>query len=373
MQLRSPVPASLFASYAEGITTPRRTTEGLKQMAELLGCELASLALWDSGLAWGTSHQACRQQGGWQLKLDDKILPTPATRQRVANMEKGKWQILEKFRQVEQQGAGSEQAAEAVLCMRLPGAKGAEAFLSLQKKDQNWRTASQTLRLADELVKPLSATLQAIVSLRQLSHRAAQMASVFDCIRMPLLLLDHSLRVLMANTAAQALISSKPPTEDASASPSGVAIPGVPADRLAPLVGRACGLAGSVAASVMQVKPTASQPALQIVVLPIVAKGALKSAQPVALVLVHGRPDAQDSAGLLLQHIYGLTPAEERLALMILHGESPGTAATRLQISLSTVRCQLSSVLQKTGAQRQADLVRRLSALLLVNQRPHAG
>lgn len=366
MQLLSPVPASLFACYAEGITTPRRTTEGLQQMAELLGCEQASLVMWDGALAWGCSHHASRQPDGWKLHLDDKALPAWPTRQLVANMVSGTWQIVEKSSRADKQASLRTPVSESLLCMRILSGKGAEAFLSLQKKDHNWHIAGKTLQLADALVKPLAAILDAMTTMRQLSQRTAQLSSVFDCIRMPLLVLDRSMRVLMANTAAQSLMSG---ASDSANAPGSFSVAGVASERLAQLIHRACGVAGNIAASALHVKPTGIQPPLQIVVLPIVSKGA----QPVALVLVHGRADPQESAGLLLQHIYGLTPAEERLALMILQGESPGTAAARLQISLSTVRSQLSSVLQKTGAQRQADLVRRLSALLLVNQRLHKG
>ncbi len=75
----------------------------------------------------------------------------------------------------------------------------------------------------------------------------------------------------------------------------------------------------------------------------------------------------------VLQHVYRLTPAEARLAQMILEGQSPGRAAAALQVSVSTIRTQLSSVLKKTGAQCQSDLVRRLLPLQFLNYISHRG
>ena len=97
---------------------------------------------------------------------------------------------------------------------------------------------------------------------------------------------------------------------------------------------------------------------------PVAANPAIGSNQPTALILVHG-PQGVDSGSHLLQQIFGLTPAEARLTRLILEGRSPGDAAIQLHVSVSTIRTQLSAVLKKTGAQRQSDLVRRLSPLLV--------
>ena len=103
---------------------------------------------------------------------------------------------------------------------------------------------------------------------------------------------------------------------------------------------------------------------------PVAANPAIGSDQPTALILVHG-PQRADSGNHLLQQIFGLTPAEARLARLILEGRSPGDAAIQLHVSVSTIRTQLSAVLKKTGAQRQSDLVRRLSPLLVLDSGHH--
>jgi len=60
----------------------------------------------------------------------------------------------------------------------------------------------------------------------------------------------------------------------------------------------------------------------------------------------------------LLSTTFDLTPAESRIAAMIVSGHSTEDCARELHVKISTVRSQLLSVFAKTGATGQADLVR---------------
>lgn len=70
-------------------------------------------------------------------------------------------------------------------------------------------------------------------------------------------------------------------------------------------------------------------------------------------------------AGLLnhdvLMTLYGLTPAEARLACALARGHELADLSVERQISRETLRTHLKRVLAKTGASRQADLVRLLN------------
>ena len=59
----------------------------------------------------------------------------------------------------------------------------------------------------------------------------------------------------------------------------------------------------------------------------------------------------------LLQCHFGLTPAEARLALHLVAGETLRSAAVKLSISYETARTCLKSIFNKTGTCRQAELV----------------
>ena len=60
------------------------------------------------------------------------------------------------------------------------------------------------------------------------------------------------------------------------------------------------------------------------------------------------------------QEVYGLSPAQTRLACAILEGDDLATASDRLGVSVNTVRTQLQRIFDKTGVRSQAALVRAL-------------
>ena len=59
-----------------------------------------------------------------------------------------------------------------------------------------------------------------------------------------------------------------------------------------------------------------------------------------------------------LRELFGLTPAEARLALAIFEGLSPSEAAISFGVSPNTARVQLGHIFEKTGTNRQSELVR---------------
>ena len=58
--------------------------------------------------------------------------------------------------------------------------------------------------------------------------------------------------------------------------------------------------------------------------------------------------------------VYGLSPAQIRLAELIVAGHSLRDAAARLGVSLATTRTQLERIFDKTGVRSQPALVRAL-------------
>lgn len=61
-----------------------------------------------------------------------------------------------------------------------------------------------------------------------------------------------------------------------------------------------------------------------------------------------------------LEQLFGLSPAEARLATRLANGDDLDGAASGLNIGRNTVRSQLQSIFAKTGVNRQGDLVRLL-------------
>lgn len=60
--------------------------------------------------------------------------------------------------------------------------------------------------------------------------------------------------------------------------------------------------------------------------------------------------------------LYGLTPAESRLAAMLMWGKSLSDVSGELQITRETARTHLRNIFAKTQTNRQSELVRLLVA-----------
>ena len=81
-------------------------------------------------------------------------------------------------------------------------------------------------------------------------------------------------------------------------------------------------------------------------------------ASPCAAVFISD-PDLQDGASRqALGELLALSPAEANLALLLARGHSLAQASDLQNISQHTARAQLKSIFAKTGASRQAELVR---------------
>ena len=87
------------------------------------------------------------------------------------------------------------------------------------------------------------------------------------------------------------------------------------------------------------------------------------SGGPSVLVCVDDPAAKRSVSDLKLTQLFGLTPAEARVARAIQEGARPKEIAEALRLSPNTVRVHLARVFDKTGASRQADLARMLSLI----------
>ena len=58
--------------------------------------------------------------------------------------------------------------------------------------------------------------------------------------------------------------------------------------------------------------------------------------------------------------LYGLTPAECRVALLLSDGRAPQEIAKMVGVTQNTVRSQIKSIFSKTGVRRQGELIQLL-------------
>ncbi|MET0967610.1 MAG: helix-turn-helix transcriptional regulator [Tardiphaga sp.] len=95
-------------------------------------------------------------------------------------------------------------------------------------------------------------------------------------------------------------------------------------------------------------------------VLPLRLSGLDVFAGAVSILFLTPITQQRGPAPELLQALFDLTPAEARVASMLMDGMSIETISATHGVSRNTVRTQLKSIFAKTGVDRQVDLVRLL-------------
>lgn len=199
-------------------------------------------------------------------------------------------------------------------------------------------------RLNQHLTRSLALTRQSSLRL----HNQTIQQSLLDGLDHPVLLLDGGGKILRGNPAAQKLPKQEPHLlriqQGRLTGLGDRCNPGIQQAlaqvRHAPLVHlamtylRASGLTGSASARLM------ASPNIGHVL--IIQPGDCE------------RPGALRAFGTL----YQLTQAEQNVLSALLQDESPDAIASRLQISISTVRTHLQSLRQKTGTRRLSTLMR---------------
>ncbi len=118
---------------------------------------------------------------------------------------------------------------------------------------------------------------------------------------------------------------------------------------------------------------------LHVMVAPLGAEGRLAEAPwlglraPVAMVAFTDPDSERRRLERYLRDAFGLTPAESSLATEIAKGDGRKAAAQRRGVALSTARAQLSSIFEKTGTRRQAELVRLVHDAVTRVHHPEGG
>jgi DNA-binding CsgD family transcriptional regulator len=90
---------------------------------------------------------------------------------------------------------------------------------------------------------------------------------------------------------------------------------------------------------------------------------------PMVMVLVSAPDDHRVSESELAE-LYGLSPAECRLAMAVAFGKRLNDLAGEFGLQITTLRTQLSSILKKCEVERQSDLVRLISNIPVVRLTP---
>lgn len=134
------------------------------------------------------------------------------------------------------------------------------------------------------------------------------------------------------------------------------------------LLARSCRFSGGGASPTVQamlLAGTSTDPALEILVTPLRRDEPHDAGSAEACVAVIARQSIPFIAPLTrLQHLFGVTEAEGRVAQQLARGKSVGDIAAEQGVSVSTVRTHVRRLLAKMGAASISDLTRRLGCLM---------
>jgi DNA-binding CsgD family transcriptional regulator/PAS domain-containing protein len=222
--------------------------------------------------------------------------------------------------------------------------------------------------LARVLMPHLQRASELARRLRQSELLASAALATLDVLGQAVLLLDETGRVLHANAKAEALLL----VADGLASRDGMLQAATPAltarlqASLAAVAGANCALAR--AASLRLPRPGGGAP-LALIAAPFRREVHWSlSRRPTALVCVTDPDAAITVPGLLMLELFGLTGAEAALATNLMAGKDLRDIARERGRSINTVRTQLTSLMAKTGTNRQSDLVKLMAILPRVQE-----
>lgn len=196
--------------------------------------------------------------------------------------------------------------------------------------------------------------------------RAVGAGTALDRLDTGVILADAAARILFANRTAEAILAAN---DGLGIDRDGVCACGHGATRVLRRLIASCaditisngGPGGSI-----ELPRGEGQRSLHVVVAPFRAEAAqvdmvwLGAAPPVAILTITDPEREQSVRKEYLRRRFGLTPAEADVAIEIVKGDGRDASAARLGIAATTVRAHLSHIFEKTGVQRQAELVRLL-------------
>ncbi len=228
---------------------------------------------------------------------------------------------------------------------------------------------------ASDISSLIGSTYEAGVGAAEWPEALAQFAAwALDSIAHALLVVDGTARIVLANRAAERLLSL---ADGIASGPLGLgASAASQTSALRALVAQAAGLHHEtpIGGALLLDRPSGKRP-LQVQLSPLSAETPWCSvaARPaVALVVVIDPEDGAGAPDAALRALYKLTVAEMRVAQEVADRDGLPAVAEALGISLSTVRTHLQRVFEKTGTRRQAELVRLLERIAIVNEKTRA-
>jgi DNA-binding CsgD family transcriptional regulator/PAS domain-containing protein len=209
-----------------------------------------------------------------------------------------------------------------------------------------------------EVIPHLARAMGVHLRVEQAERRAAEARDAFDRVALGAVLVDEGAKPILANRAAHRIAGQQDGFVIASDGLRGATA----ADTRVLQRAIAAVASGDTESGLgLRLSRASSARPYEVMVVPVGrARRWLARRRHTAVVFISDSGLSLVSPTQLVQDLYGLTPAETHLALLLLGGHNMREAAAVLGVSHNTAHSQLGSVFRKTGAKSQAELVRIL-------------
>jgi DNA-binding CsgD family transcriptional regulator/PAS domain-containing protein len=209
-----------------------------------------------------------------------------------------------------------------------------------------------------EIVPHLTRAMGVHLRVEQAERRAAEAREAFDRVALGAVLVDEGAKPILANRAAHRIAAQQDGFVIAS---DGLRGASTAETRVLQRAIAAVATGGTDTGLGLRLARNSSSRSYEVMVVPVGrARRWLSRRRHTAVVFISDAGLSLVSPTQLIQDLYGLTPAESHLALLVVGGQNVREAASVLGVSRNTAHTQLASVFRKTGAKSQAELVRIL-------------
>ncbi|HWE48920.1 MAG TPA: hypothetical protein VG273_03985 [Bryobacteraceae bacterium] len=237
---------------------------------------------------------------------------------------------------------------------------GATMVLTLQRERNRGDFVEDEIRSLQELFPHLRRALSIHRNVLDLKQTVSVTGSLADVLDIGVLGVDHGLMIKFANSVAESMLKSADllTTRDGRLA----TCDSDSTDALARAVRAALGCAPATPAGA-SLRIRNRDRTLHLTVLPTAPSRTILMESSTALVMISDPEAAPATRERILGQLFQLTPAEIRVAMLLVGGMEPNEIAEKSRTTSSTVRFQLKVIYRKTGVSRQSQLVRLISML----------
>lgn len=233
------------------------------------------------------------------------------------------------------------------------------AVLGVQRPHKNGLYNEQEVALMEHLVPHLQRGFQISSLLMACDNKVSATCELLQRLHVGVVLVDAESNVVFTNAQAEALLRQETVLQ---MSANKLQLKNSADNRSLQKLIYDASYSDVCTGGSLSLKQAAMDKTLNVTVVPInrdiKSDFTFGTVQATAAVFIASTEQTRSISEALLAQLYGMSPAEARLAAALANGESLEQIAEQFELSKNTLRSQLKACFHKTGTRRQAELVR---------------